>query len=164
MISEMVSCLDRTVAFVRDQVEDLADEEMALLPAGAPNHAEWTLGHIVYSCQAMAVELGVAPWLPSDWESRFSYGSLPSPAGSVHSSKLTMLTELAEASARLRNALLAMDESALARPLPDEKARQSLPTMGYALMQVVTAHTAYHAGQLAAWRRAIGRAPGGVFV
>jgi len=164
MISEMVCCLDYTLAFIQDQVADLVDEDMVLQPASAPNHAEWTLGHIVYSCQEMAIELGVKPWLSSDWESRFAYGSLPSSTQSACLSKLTLLAALREAGDRLRTALLAVDESTLAEPLPDEKAREILPTMGHALLQVVIAHTAYHAGQLAAWRRAIGRAPVGVFV
>jgi uncharacterized damage-inducible protein DinB len=37
-------------------------------------------------------------------------------------------------------------------------------TTAEALLQIVSAHTAYHAGQLAAWRRAIGREPVGVFI
>jgi uncharacterized damage-inducible protein DinB len=57
-----------------------------------------------------------------------------------------------------------MDQAALAEPLPDERVRELLPTKGHAILQVVAAHTAYHAGQLAVWRRAIGRPPNGVFL
>jgi uncharacterized damage-inducible protein DinB len=57
-----------------------------------------------------------------------------------------------------------MDQAALAEPLPDERVRELLPTKGHALLQVVAAHTAYHAGQLAVWRRAIGRPAAGVFL
>ncbi len=60
--------------------------------------------------------------------------------------------------------LLATDESRLREPLPDDKAREILPTLGDALLQIVSAHTAFHAGQLAAWRRAIGRPPVGAFI
>jgi len=165
MIGELVSCFDRSVAFMRDLVADLSDEEMILQPAGVPNHAVWTLGHVIHSCQAIAGELGVRPWLPDDWESHFGYGSspdkLPAPQ---HPWKPALLAALADASDRLRAALLAIDESGLAEPLPDENAREVLPTVGHALLQVVAAHTAFHAGQLAVWRRAIGRAPVGVFI
>jgi hypothetical protein len=165
MIPQLVACLDRSVAFIQGLVTDLSDAEMLLQPAGVPNHASWTLGHVIQSCQAIAVELGVVPWLPDDWESRFGCGSSPaSPTTSQEPAKAALLAALADAADRLRVALLATDEGKLGDPLPDEKMREILPTVGHALVQVVAAHTAFHAGQLAVWRRAIGRAPVGVFI
>jgi len=165
MIPELVGSFDRSMAFVQELVADLSDDEMTLQPPGAPNHASWTLGHLIHSCQAIAGELGVGPWLPDDWESRFGYGSSPSGAAtSTGTGKAALLAALVDASDRLRTILLATDESRLKDPLPDENARKTLPTLGDALLQVVSAHTAFHAGQLAAWRRAIGRPPVGVFI
>lgn len=164
MIPELAACFERTVAFMRESVADLSDEDIVLQPPGVPNHAAWTLGHIIYSCQAMAAELGVEPWLPGDWESQFGYGSSPTAVATQRPAKAALLAALAEASHRLQRALSEMNETALAEPLPDLKAREILPTKGHAMLQVVAAHTAYHAGQLAAWRRAIGRQPVGVFV
>jgi len=77
MITQLVATLDRTLAFIREQVADLPDEEMVRQPAGVPNHAAWTIGHVIYSCQEMAAELGTESWLPADWESNFGYGSSP---------------------------------------------------------------------------------------
>jgi len=165
MIPELVGSLDRSLAFMRGLVDDLSDEEMTLQPPGAPNHAAWTLGHVIHSCQAIAAELGVPPWLPDDWDSRYGYGSSPGAAPASHGpGKAALLATLADAGTRLRAVLLATDESRLKEPLADEKARETLPTLGDALLQVVSAHTAFHAGQLAAWRRAIGRPPAGVFI
>ena len=164
MIPELVSCFERTVAFMQESVADLSDEDIVLQPPGVPNHAAWTLGHVIHSCEAMAGELGVKPWLPREWESRFGYGSSPTAVVSQYPNKAALLAALGEAGHRLRTALLEMDETALAEPLPDEQVREMLPTKGHALLQVVAAHTAYHAGQLAAWRRAIGRPATGVFL
>ena len=164
MIPELVSCFERTVVFMQELVADLADEDLVLQPPGVPNHAAWTLRHVIHSCQAMAGELGVEPWLPGDWESQFGYGSSPTAVVSQYPSKVALLAALGEASQRLRTALLGTDQAALGEPLPDEHVREMFPTKGHALLQVVAAHTAYHAGQLAAWRRAIGRPPIGVFV
>jgi uncharacterized damage-inducible protein DinB len=164
MLPELIGSFDLTVAFLEQQVADLSDEDMIAQPPGVPNHAVWTLGHIIHSCQAMALELGVESWLPSDWEGRFGYGSVPSSRHSDQLSKKALLGALTEASRRLRTALAELDEKALADPLPDEEARRTFPTKGHALLQVVAAHTAFHAGQLAAWRRAIGRGPVGPFV
>jgi uncharacterized damage-inducible protein DinB len=165
MITELVGSFDRSLAFIRGLIADVSDEEMVLQPPGAPNHAAWTLGHVIHSCQAIAAELGVEPWLPGDWEARFGFGSAPAAAAdSEVSRKAALLASLADASNRLREALLATDESRLKDPLPDASTREILPTLGDAVLQVVSAHTAFHAGQLAAWRRAIGRPPVGVFV
>jgi uncharacterized damage-inducible protein DinB len=164
VLAELVKSFEHTVAFVEMQVTDLSDEDMLLQPVGAPNHAAWTLGHIIYSCQAIAGELGIEHWLPDDWDSRFGYGSVPTSHASQPLSKALLLATLAEASYRLRTALSRLDERTLADPLPDEASREIFPTTGHALLQVIAAHTAFHAGQLAAWRRAIGRAPIGVFI
>jgi len=164
MVPEIVACFERSVAFMQESVTDLSDEDLVLQPPGVPNHAAWTLGHVIHSCQAMAGELGVQPWLPTEWESRFGYGSSPTAVVPQCPSKAALLAALAEASDRLRTALLRLDETALAEPLPDEKVRELLPTKGHAILQVVAAHTAFHAGQLAAWRRAIGRQPVAVFL
>jgi hypothetical protein len=164
MIPELVACFDRSLTFVRELVADLTDEEMVRQPPGVPNHGAWTLCHISFSCEQIARELGVQPWLPAEWESQFGYGSSPSPVVSRGSARSAVLAALEDARQRLRAALLGIDESTLARPLPDEEAREILPTMADALIQIVAAHTAFHAGQLAAWRRAIGKPPTGVFI
>jgi uncharacterized damage-inducible protein DinB len=164
MVSELVTCFDRTIAYLQESVADLSDAEMVVQPPGVPNHAAWTLGHVVHSCQAMAGELGVEPWLPVDWESQFGYGSSPTDVVSQYPSATELREALGDASQRLRAALLPLDDSALAQPLPDEAIREILPTKGHALLQIVAAHLAYHAGQLAVWRRAIGRKSAGVFL
>jgi len=164
MIPELVTCLDRTVAFIFAQLDDLTDEEMIFQPRGFSNHAAWTVGHVVYSCQAMAGELGAKPWLPEDWESDFGQGSLPGTVVSDRLRKTFLLAALKNSSQRLRAALLEMRESDMADPLPDEESRKTMPTKGHALVQVIAAYTAYHAGQLAAWRRAIDRKATGLFL
>ena len=164
MVPELVACFDRSLAYIRELVADLTDDEMVLQPPGVPNHGAWTLGHIIFSCEQMARELGAEPWLSGDWELKFGYGSKPSPLTSVYPAKFGALEVLEDARQRLRAALLGIAEDTLTRPLPDEEARAILPTIADALVQIVAAHTAFHAGQLAAWRRAIGRQPVGVFI
>jgi len=164
MITQMTDILEYTLGFIRQQIADLSDEEMVLQPPGAPNHAAWTLGHLIHSCQAIAIELGKQASSSTEWESRFGYGTRPNPVASENLSKSSLLTNLAETSDRLRATIQALDTRFLDEPPSEGETREMLPTMGHELIQVVVAHTAYHAGQLAAWRRAIGRAPVGVFV
>lgn len=164
MIAELVNCLDRATAYIQATIADLADEELTLQPRGVPNHAAWTVGHIVHSWQAIGAELGAASWLPHDWETSFGYGTSPAAIETRHASKAALAASLVEANERLRAVLLELDATRLPEPLPRADARELFASTGDALLQLVVAHTAFHAGQLAAWRRAIGRKPVGVFI
>ncbi|UCC73971.1 MAG: DinB family protein [Gemmatimonadota bacterium] len=164
MIAELLNTFESTLTFLERSVADLSEEEMVRQPPGVPNHATWTLGHVIWSCQGMAGELGVDEWLPDDWTSLFGTGSTPTSVASRYPKKTELLTMLTAAADRLRDVLLAADESALGQPLPDVQVREILPTLGHAFLQVLAAHTAFHAGQLAVWRAAIGANPVAVFV
>jgi hypothetical protein len=160
MIDELIHTFETTVRFMGRSVDDLSDEEMVEQPPGVPNHATWTIGHIIFSCQGMAMELDVAPWLPDDWESVFGYGSTPLPQERRYPKKAQLQTLLSDAAARLSQTVRSVDASVLRQELGDE----DFPSMAHVLVQVVVAHTAYHAGQLAVWRRAMGKEPVAVFV
>lgn len=160
MIDEMIHTLEYTVGFMEKSVDDLLDEEMVKQPYGVPNHATWTLGHVIFSCQEMAAYLGADRWLPDDWESVFGYGSTPRSEGTKYPRRGEMQRLLADASDRLCLALRTADAAVLGRQLSEE----DFPSARHVLLQVVVAHTAYHAGQLAVWRRAIGKESVAVFV
>ena len=164
MIAELLSTFNSTMKFMEQSVVDLSDRQMVEQPAGVPNHAAWTLGHIIYGCQEMAGALGIEEWLPREWPTLFGTDTIPLADVSRYPNKSALLALLKESASRLENALLATNESALAQPLPDEQCREILPTMGHALLQVMAAHTAFHAGQLSVWRRAIGLRPVSCFV
>ncbi len=160
MTDELCRIVEATIRFVHESVDDLSEEEMVRQPPGVPNHATWTLGHIIHSFEGMATELGAEKWLPDEWEATFGYGSTPRPERRSYPAKAQLKTLLVDAESRLCQALRRVDASVLERPIPDE----AFPTLGHILLQVVVAHTAYHAGQLAVWRRAMGKEPVAVFV
>jgi hypothetical protein len=39
MIPELIGCFERTVAYMKDSVTDLSDEDLVRQPPGVPNHA-----------------------------------------------------------------------------------------------------------------------------
>jgi uncharacterized damage-inducible protein DinB len=160
IINELIHTFEYALDFVTKSVADLSEEEMVQQPHAVPNHGTWTLGHLIVSCQGIATELGAVQWLPDDWESMFGYGSKPLSDLSLYPNKSEMLSHIADAASRLCQLLLETDESDLRRSLPDE----TLPTKRHLLVQVVVAHTAYHAGQLAVWRKAIGKPSVSVFI
>jgi hypothetical protein len=159
MIPELTETFDRSIAFLRQAVVSLSDEEMVRQPPGVPNHAAWTLGHVIHSCEQLGAEVGVPSWLPSDWAGRFGTGSTPVSSAEAYPSREALVAALEDAAGRVRAALAALPVSGTAAPLPDVRAREVLPTVGHALVQVLAAHTAFHAGQLSVWCRAIGARP-----
>ena len=76
MLPELFASVDHAVAFIEEQLAGLSDEELVLQPPGAPNHAAWTVGHVVETCQEIPGEIGVERSLPGDWETRFGYGTV----------------------------------------------------------------------------------------
>jgi len=160
MMSLLLDTFKSTLKFIEQSVADLSEQEMVEQPGGIANHATWTLGHVVTSCQGIANELGWQGWLPSEWESIFGYGSVPVSDPSHYPSKSEILRALSDAGDRLDQILMNVSESTLKQSLPDGP----VPTTAHLLFQVVVAHTAFHAGQLAMWRRAIGKGSAAVFV
>jgi hypothetical protein len=159
MIPELIDTFDRSIAFLRQSVVSLTDEQMVLQSPEVPNHAAWTLGHVIHSCEQIGAEVGVPGWLPAGWAGRFGTGSTPVPSAEAYPSREELLAALADAASRVRAALDVLPASGTAAPLPDVRAREVLPTVGHALVQVLAAHTAFHAGQLSVWCRAIGSHP-----
>ena len=134
MISELLGSFETSIEFIKKSVADLSEEQMVLQPPGVPNHGMWTVGHIIMSCQGIAVELGAEKWLPEDWESQFGYGSTPSSDVSDYRPKQEMLEILDDSVNRVCRAIRAADESVLKKPLsshPDPPTSdEKLPTMG----------------------------------
>lgn len=154
MVPSIIKTFELTLDFLRRCVADLDEQQMSTQPCGVVNHPSWTLGHLAYSCQALGGELGLTPWLGEQWPEKFATGSAPSADG--YPAKHELLSTLDDAWSRIRQALESADQKFLSQPLPDVRYRHIFPTRGHAVIQILGAHAGYHAGQLSAWRRAMG--------
>lgn len=148
-----------SVEFVHELLADVPDERMTHQPAGIPNHASWTVGHLTYSCQAIGGEMGMPHWLPEEYRARFGTGSVPLADRNRYATKSETLNELRSSANRLTQAISELTVEQLEQPLPDEHFRLILPTIRHALTQILVGHTANHVGQLSVWRRASGFSP-----
>jgi len=155
MIPEILNSYDLHLEFLRRLVSDLGDDQLVCQPEHMPNHPAWTIGHLVYSCQAIGGELGIPAWLPDDWGERFGTGSDPVADVTKYPDKETLLRTLDDGKARLTSALYDMGESGLRASLPDVCYRDRFPTIGHAVIHILSGHTALHIGQLTSWRRAM---------
>jgi len=156
MIAEIVRSFELSMDHCRRLLADVPDEQMSQSIDNL-NHATWIAGHLAHSFQAIGRELGIAPWLPDDWARLFETGSRPLQTG--YPSKRALLEALEHGQQRLVDALGKLQDRDLAAPLPDERYRHIFPTLGSAVLHILTVHAATHIGQLSAWRRALGFPP-----
>jgi hypothetical protein len=156
MIAEILRSFGLTLDYLNRLVADIPDEAMTKQTAGAVNHPAWVIGHLAFSCQAIGGEIGLAAWLPGDWKERFGTGSTPSEARAAYPSKNELLAALADGRRRLETRLREMSDAEMGKPLPDESHRAMFPTVGHAVLHILTAHAAVHVGQISVWRRVAG--------
>lgn len=144
--------------YLRELIADVSDADLAAQPAGIANHPAWVIGHLTVVSQEIGGAIGLAPWLPENFPKRFGTGSLPVANASAYDTKENALGFLRDAQTRLIQAVEQLDDAQLDAPFPDPAYYDVFPTIRHALAQVLVAHTAYHVGQVAAWRRALGLA------
>ncbi len=157
VLHSFVYCLD----FMSEQVADIAAADMVAQPVGIMNHPAWVIGHLTYTCQLLGGAIGLPEWLPDNWARRFGPGSAPVGDASLYETKENALAILRDAQSRITQGVDQLDDSQLDEPFPDESYRGVFPTIRHAITQVFVGHTAYHIGQLAIWRRAMGLPPMG---
>ena len=141
--------------FLREQVADVASADMAAQPNGILNHPAWVIGHLAQVCQDVGGVIGVPPWLADGWAGRYGGGSAPVADVGAYAAKDDALAVLGDARSRITRAVGRLDESRLDEPFPDESLRDVFPSVRHFLTQVLVGHTAYHVGQVGAWRRAM---------
>src|SRR5450432_1885217 len=96
MVDEVLNSYRLTVGYLRRLVADVPDVDLTRQPNGVANHAAWVMGHLTSSCQALGGELGLATWLPAQWEQQFGTGSIPTSDRSAYPSKEELLAALAD--------------------------------------------------------------------
>jgi hypothetical protein len=159
MVGETLNSYRLTLDYLRRLVADVPDADLARQPSGVVNHPAWVIGHLTFSCQALGGEFGLAAWLPQEWEKMFGTGSVATPDRSAYLSKAELLAALADGQARVSDRVTTLGDARMSGVLPDERYRATFPTLGHAVVHVLTSHAAVHVGQVSAWRRAAGYQP-----
>jgi hypothetical protein len=156
LIVEVSQSYTLTLDYLRRLVADVPDALWTRQAGGVVNHPAWVVGHLVHSAQAIGGEMGLPEWLPAEWGARYGTGSAPIEDRAAYPSGVALLEALADAQARVLGRLSELGAAGLARPLPDERHRATFPTVGHAVLHILTVHAALHVGQLTVWRRAVG--------
>jgi uncharacterized damage-inducible protein DinB len=159
LIAEVLNSYAMSIDYLRRLVTDIPDEKLAEQPNGVVNNPLWTIGHLVYSAQMIGTEIGLPAWLPNDWATRYGKGSAPTAERSAYPDKEALLSQLTDAQQRLKEQLQKLGEESMRQPLPDERFRSMIPTLGHAVTHILATHTGAHIGQVLVWRRVMGFPP-----
>lgn len=137
----------------RRNLDGMNAADAVVQPSGGGNCANWILGHLI-NVQNLAMRLiGAEPVWEDPQLERAAFDPITGPATAVDWN--TMVSRLSGSESRCLAALGALDDVALAEPMPDPFGR---PSTRAEILVILAFHQAYHAGQLAMGRRAAGLA------
>ena len=141
--------------YARMHLQDIPPEKWCEAPESLHMHPASIIGHMVASYVMARTGLGGDASLPAGWPDGLATTTAAELDASQYPAKDAMLAALDEHRAGLLAMLEAATAEGLAQPLPDEKMRPFIPTVGVMLLLSLTVHESLHLGQLSAWRRAM---------
>ena len=144
------------IEYAKKLVADIPDDQMAVQPAPSMNHAAWVLGHLAYVFDSMIGVWNQKPNMSPEWKELFNVASKPQPERSKYPSKAALWDAYEKAYQRIVEVVKTASDADLDREFPNPRLRPVLPTVGVAMIHILTSHQGQHLGQLSAWRRAQG--------
>jgi hypothetical protein len=139
-------------------LDGISDEQLAMQPIAGMNHPAWILGHILVVEQKIAGSIlgrKVKTQLDANGWEVYGTGSIPKPDRKMYKTKEFYMGGLAETAAAIAAFISEKSDADLEAPNPDPQLGQFFPTIAIALA-AAPVHRAYHSGQLASWRKAMG--------
>ncbi len=156
MLKHVLRAAEGNVDYARRLVSDVPEEKMAEQPAPGMNHAAWVLGHLAYVFDSMTAVWGQQPTMSKEWKHLFNVPSQPQPEREKYPSKDELWDAYEKNYQRIVELVKAASPDDFDREFPNPKLRPLLPTVGVAMVHILTSHQGQHLGQLSAWRRAQG--------
>ena len=160
-IDSIIKQYDFNLGYAKALVEDLAEDQMTVIPAqGLDNHPAFTIGHLISGSADLASDLGADFEMPDGWAELFvrmgpGDPRKPDPDSDRYPSKDALISELEKQHQKVKRMLRNLDVVKLNEPLT-WRFGNFMPTLGDLVVFMCVNHEAMHLGQLAAWRRAMG--------
>lgn len=152
--------LDMGQQWLMALVADVHDAPTTFPTPRGGNHPLWVLGHIAHSEASLVAEFVLGEANPlAKWDALFGMGSQPVADATAYPSFDEVLAEFQQARARTLAVLDTQTDATLSAPskAPAE-GQEMFGTIGKCLAGAVL-HAAFHTGQIADARRAMGKAP-----
>lgn len=138
--------------------EDIPADKLCQAPSPGANHTLWVLGHMAWTDDFFAAQLGKQPsTMTEEWTKLFGMGSSPTNDAKAYPSLAQVKDALANARQRLTDWFKSLDDKALMAPLPSDFANFAPNVAG--LMPSIAWHEGLHTGQVSACRRSLGLKP-----
>jgi uncharacterized damage-inducible protein DinB len=157
----------RLAIFMLSQAEPilrgLNDDHRSLEPMPGAKTAGWLIGHLAFTGDYARRMCGREPMCNASWTQRFAPGTQPSTDPNAYPPMAELLSMFTAVHSDLVAAAAEAPRHMLTAPNPYTAARERFPTIRDFLFHIMTAHLAYHLGQLHCWRAAagVGVVPGG---
>ena len=154
MARAYLAAFRRSDMFVGFFTRGLEGEDWYARPAGVPNTAIWTLGHLAYHRSLFLELLTGEKTCPETWREWFDMGCTPLPDPHGYPDVDTCREHLKRLFEKIEAYLEGATEQGLAEPL--HRASRFLANKSDVLAHMV-AHEAHHTGNLALLRRLLGK-------
>jgi uncharacterized damage-inducible protein DinB len=141
-------------------VADLDGADLVAPPTSrGGNHALWVMGHLAVSEASIVGRFikGQEPAL-KEWQPLFALGSQPTSDLSKYPAKSELLKKSQAVRQETLNLLGSLSEKDLDKPTSVQQNQELFGTIGRCFVTMVH-HQAFHIGQIAVVRRALGRKP-----
>ena len=152
----VIHSLDYSLNFLADLIADVGADDLTHQPVGHTNHPAWTIGHLTYIFDLIGSVIGIESSLQPEWKRLFGSGSQPINDPEIYPSIDESRAFLRDRVDRLIDKLRTTNDADFDQEFPDKDYLAVFPTVRHALTQVLVGHTAFHVGQVAAWRKAMG--------
>ncbi|REK06715.1 MAG: DinB family protein [Planctomycetota bacterium] len=156
MLDHVLRAAEANIDYAKRLMADIPEEQMAAQPAPGMNHAAWVLGHLAYVFDSMIAVWGQKPTMSPEWKALFNVPSQPQPERDKYPSKEELMAAYLANYQRIVDTVKAASPEDLDKEFPNPKLRASLPTVGVAMVHILTSHQGQHLVQRSAWRRAQG--------
>ena len=137
-------------------VEGLSPEQCVAQPGVLVNHPAWSIGHLALTSDVMMLEMGEAQSFPGEWMERFFPGAPITGNVEDYPSMPELLDQLQTQHARVSERLSSISPEALAAPPQMELVQRRFSRVGQFVTYAMCGHEAFHIGQIACTRRALG--------
>jgi hypothetical protein len=156
MIRHVLRAAAINLEYGKKLMADIPDDKICVQPAPGMNHAAWVIGHLSFVADSMIRVWDQKPRMSQEWIELFNLASKPTAERAGYPSKAELMAAYEKSYTRLMEAVKSAPSEAFDREFPNPKLRPMLPTVGVAMVHILTSHHGLHLGQLSAWRRAQG--------
>lgn len=165
-VDMIVRPAQRTLGYAKKLAEGIKPADAARFPrfgdtVVVTNHPTFVFGHLALYPARMLGFCGLDPTPivpPAAWPDLFKAGveCKDDPAGTVYPAFAEVFNAYVRNYEHAFKALDGLNDAAIMQPHPDEKIRETFPTLGIAMVFLLNNHVMMHLGQVSAWRRCFG--------